>query len=57
MIGSMVNSPGVSTVEVSSADTVVAEATSLWVSYTETAQAMKISTEVAIAEKSAIKRY
>ena len=56
MIGSKVNSPGVTTVEVSSADTAVAEATSLGVSYAETAQAMMINTEVATAEKLAIKR-
>jgi len=37
VICSKVNSLGVLTVEVSSADTALAEATSLWVTYTETA--------------------
>jgi len=53
MIGSKVNSPGVSTVEISSADTAITKATSLGVTYTEIAQAITISTEVVTADTSA----
>ena len=51
--GSKVNSPGVPTVKVSSADTTVAEATTLGITYTETAKVMMIITEVATVDISA----